>query len=94
MACGVTGYFVTYTTSAPHRYLAGIALRLDAHHALGLRATFSSPSQVRTVLNFVNSLSFPFAVCVGGPSPSTTVAHTKAPPKTTVAKSTAAPKKH
>jgi hypothetical protein len=94
VACGVTGYFVTYTTSAPHQYLAGIALRLDAHHALGVRATFSSPSQVRTVLDFVNSLSFPFAVCVGGPPPSTTVAHAKGAPKTTVAKSTTTPKKH
>ncbi len=66
VACGVTGYFVTYTTSTPHRYLAGIALLLDAHHALGLRATYTSPSQLRTVLDFVNSLSFPFAVCIGG----------------------------
>ena len=69
VACGVTSYFVTYTTSAPNRDLAGIALLLDAHHALGLRATYTSPSQLRTVLDFVNSLSFPFAVCIGGPHP-------------------------
>jgi len=81
VACGVTGYFVTYTTSAPDRYLAGIALLLDAHHALGLRATYTSPSQVRTILDFVNSLSFPFAVCIGGPPPTTPVAHAKASPK-------------
>ena len=93
VACGVTGYFVTYTTSAPHRYLAAIALLLDAHHALGLRATYTSASQVRTVLDFVNSLSFPFAVCVGGPPPSKTVAHAKASPTTTVSKSKTAPKK-
>ena len=93
VACGVTGYFVTYTTSDPHRDLAGIALLLDAHHALGLRATYTSPSQVRTILDFVNSLSFPFAVCIGGP-PKTTVAHAKASPKTTVAHAKASPRKH
>lgn len=93
VACGVTGYFVTYTTSTPHRYLAGIALLLDAHHALGLRATYTSPSQLRTVLDFVNSLSFPFAVCIGG-SPTTTVAHAKASATTTAAASKTAPKKH
>jgi hypothetical protein len=94
VACGVTGYFVTYATSVPNRYLAGIALLLDAHHALGLRATYTSPSQVRTVLDFVNSLSFPFAVCVGGPPPKATVAHGKASPKATVAHGKASPKKH
>lgn len=93
VACGVSGYFVTYTTAAPNRLLAAIALRLDAHHALGLRATFTSMSQVRTVLDFVNSISFPFAVCVGGPPPTTTVAHSKASPQTTVAHGKAAPKK-
>ncbi len=93
VACGVTGYFVTYTTSTPRRYLAGIALLLDAHHALGLRATYTSPSQLRTVLDFVNSLSFPFAVCIGG-APTTTVAHTKASTTTTAAASKTAPKKH
>ncbi len=84
VACGVTGYFVTYTTSVPHHYLAGIALLLDAHHALGLRATYTSPSQLRTILDFVNSLSFPFAVCIGGPLPKT-VAHAKGSATTTVA---------
>ena len=93
VACGVTGYFVTYTTSTPRRYLAGIALLLDAHHALGLRATYTSPSQLRTVLDFVNSLSFPFAGCSGG-APTTTVAHTKASTTTTAAASKTAPKKH
>jgi hypothetical protein len=98
VACGVTGYFVTYSTSAPNRYLAGIALRLDAHHALGLRATYTSPSQVRTILDFVNSLSFPFAVCLGGPPAPKAVArthpvtHTKSaatsPGKATTAKAT------
>jgi hypothetical protein len=100
VACGVTGYFVTYTTSTPHRYLAGIALLLAPHHALGLRATYTSASQLRTVLDFVNSLSFPFAVCIGG-APTTTVAHVKASATTTVAHAKAttpasktAPKKH
>ncbi|HUC15965.1 MAG TPA: SH3 domain-containing protein [Acidimicrobiales bacterium] len=77
VACGVTGYFVTYTTSAPNRFLAGIPLLLDAHHALGLRATFTSLSQLRTLLDFVNSLSFPVAQCIGGPPTTTTVAHGK-----------------
>ncbi len=93
VACGVTSYFVTYTTSAPNRDLAGIALLLDAHHALGLRATYTSPSQLRTVLDFVNSLSFPFAVCIGGPHPTTPVAHAKASPPSTAAHHKAAPKK-
>lgn len=81
VACGVTGYLVTYTTPARNRYLAGIALLLDAHHALGLKATLTSSSQLRSVLDFVNSLSFPIAACVGGPPPTTTVAHSKAAPK-------------
>jgi hypothetical protein len=93
VACGVTGYFVTYTTSAPNRFLAGIPLLLDAHHALGLSATFTSLSQLRTVLDFVNSVSFPLAVCIGGPPTTTTVgqgkvvhgkvAHGRPPPKST-----------
>jgi hypothetical protein len=80
VACGVSGYFVTYATPSPDRLLAGIALRLDAHHALGLRATYTSASQLRTVLDFLNSVSFPFAVCVGGPPPTKTVAHAKVSP--------------
>jgi hypothetical protein len=81
VACGVTGYLVTYTTPTPNRYLAGIALLLDAHHALGLKATLTSLSQIRSVLDFVNSLSFPVAACVGGLAPTTTVAHNKAAPQ-------------
>ena len=81
VACGVSGYLVTYTTAVPSHFLARIALLLDAHHALGLRATYTSSSQLRTVLDFVNSVSFPFAVCLGGPPPTTTVAHAKTAPK-------------
>jgi hypothetical protein len=95
VACGVTGYFVTYTTAVPNRYLAAIALRLGAHQALGLRATFTALSQLRTVLDFVNSLSFEISVCVGGLPTTTTVAHGQASPHgKTVAHGQVSPKKH
>jgi len=78
VACGVTGYFVTYTTSTPRRYLAGIV-------SSSTRNPRSRPSERRTPLRpscgrsstSSTRLSFPFAVCIGG-APTTTVAHTKA----------------
>lgn len=69
IACGVTSYLITYITATPGRYLADAGFRLDAHHALGVKATLTSLTQVRTVLDFVNSVSFPLPVCVGGPPP-------------------------
>ena len=67
VACGVTANLHTYTTSRPDKYYAQLALPLGPGNALGLQATLTSMSQMRTVLDFVNSLSFPLAVCVGGP---------------------------
>jgi uncharacterized protein YgiM (DUF1202 family) len=69
VACGVTAYLYSYTTSSPNKYYANVALSLAAGHALGLKATLTSLSQMRTVLDFVNSMSFPLPVCVGGPPP-------------------------
>jgi hypothetical protein len=65
-ACGVTAHLDTYATSARDRYVADVAFGINTQHALGMNATLTSLSQVRTVLNFVNSVSFPFKVCVGG----------------------------
>ena len=64
-ACGVSGHLYTYTTSAARRYLADVAFIINAHHALGMTATLTSLAQLRTVLDFVNSVSFPLPVCVG-----------------------------
>jgi hypothetical protein len=75
VACGVTAYLFTYTTSSSDRYLAYIALRLDATHALGMRATLASLSQMPTLSRFVNSVSFPFPECVGGPPHPAHAAH-------------------
>jgi hypothetical protein len=65
-ACGVTAHLGTYSASGAGRDLAGVAFTINAQHALGINATLTSPSQLRTVLNFVNSVAFPFKVCVGG----------------------------
>ena len=86
VACGVTAYLYSFTTSTPGKYLADVKLSLDAHHALGLMATLTSLSQMATVLDFVNSVSFPLPVCVGRP-PTTTTTHKSAPPTQTSATS-------
>lgn len=79
VACGVTGRLFSYSTATPGRYLADMALPLATHKALGLEATLTSLAQVRTVLDFVNSLSFPIVVCVGRPpSPPTSQHKSKA----------------
>lgn len=83
VACGVTAYLFSYTTSVPHHYLAAIALSLAAHHALGIKATLTSPAELKTVLDFVNSVSFPFPECVGRPATTTTTSPSKAPPHST-----------
>jgi Bacterial SH3 domain len=67
-ACGVTAYLYTYTTSSPHRYYADVALSLGTDDALGLKATLTSLSEMKTVLDFVNSISFPLPICVGKPA--------------------------
>ena len=79
VACGVTSNLFSYTTPNPNKYYAAIALPLGAGHALGLKATLTSMSEMRTVRDFVNSISFPVAACVGGPAK----AHSKAQPTTT-----------
>ncbi|HYA44231.1 MAG TPA: SH3 domain-containing protein [Acidimicrobiales bacterium] len=67
VACGITTQLRTFTTSSPGHFLVGLRFPIDAHHALGLRATLTSLSQLPAVLDFVNSLTFPFPVCVGRP---------------------------
>jgi Bacterial SH3 domain len=67
VACGVTGYLYSYRTVNPHKFYADAAFSLAAGHALGLKATLTSLSQINKVLDFVNSISFPLAICVGKP---------------------------
>ena len=80
VACGVTGYLFSYATSLPGHYLADLDLSLAAHHVLGIKATLTSTSELKTVLEFVNSVSFPFPECVGVPPTTTTTSPSKAPP--------------
>ncbi len=64
-ACGVTAHLDAYSTSTPDRDVADVAFVINAQHALGINATLTSLSELRTVLDFVNSVAFPFKVCVG-----------------------------
>ncbi|HTT88191.1 MAG TPA: SH3 domain-containing protein [Acidimicrobiales bacterium] len=66
-ACGVTAYLYSYTSSSHHTYYADAAMSLGSGHALGLKATLTSLSQMKIVLDFVNSISFPLPICVGKP---------------------------
>ncbi len=79
VACGVTGYLFSYATSLPGHYLADLDLLLAAHHVLGIEAALTSTAELKTVLEFVNSISFPFPECVGAPPTTTTTSSTKAP---------------
>jgi Bacterial SH3 domain len=65
VACGVSGYLYSYRTESPHKFYAAATFSLGPAHALGLKATLSSLPQITTVLDFVNSISFPLALCVG-----------------------------
>ena len=65
VACGVSGYLYSYRTGSPQKFYADAAFSLAPGHALGIKATLSSLSQITTVLDFVNSISFPLPVCVG-----------------------------
>ena len=65
VACGVTAHLYTYNTSSPDKYYADVALSLGTGHAIGLNATLSSLSQMPTVLDFVNSISFRLPICLG-----------------------------
>jgi hypothetical protein len=78
VACGVTSNLDTYSTSSPDKYYAELALPVGAGHALGVKATLRSLSEMRTVRDFVNSISFPEPICVGGAPPGPP----KAAPKT------------
>jgi hypothetical protein len=80
VACGVTGYLFSYATSLPGHYLADLDLSLAAHHVLGIKATLTSTSELKTVLEFVNSVSFPFPECLGAPPATTTTSPSKVPP--------------
>jgi len=77
VACGVTTELFVYTTASAHRYLASARVPLAAHRAIGLEATLTAKSQVATVLDFVNSLTFPLVVCVGAPPTPHTHRHKK-----------------
>ena len=79
VACGVTSYFVQLHHAEPRQVLRGDRPSSGRGHALGLKATLTSMSEMRTVRDFVNSISFPVAACVGGPAK----AHSKAQPTTT-----------
>jgi hypothetical protein len=76
VVCGVTGDLVTYTQVSPPStgtppaggvaaagYLVQVRLALDAQHALGVDANLDSASQLQTVHDFVNSITFPFPQC-------------------------------
>jgi Bacterial SH3 domain len=66
VVCGVTGDLDTYTdTTAANRYLAQVLLTLDAKHALAINGSVPGSAQVQTVLNFANSVTFPFPQCQG-----------------------------
>lgn len=67
VACGVTAELYTFTTPTPGRELADVVVPTAAHHYIGIRATLKAPKQLKTVLDFVNSLSFPSTVCLGPP---------------------------
>jgi len=90
VVCGVTGDLLTFeqantaSTAAapaggvvPERYLAQIHLLLDAQHALGIDANLADTSQLQTLRDFANSVSFAFPQCEQGtgPTTSTTAAH-------------------
>ncbi|MCL6091967.1 MAG: hypothetical protein M1435_03340, partial [Actinobacteria bacterium] len=62
-----------YASSSAGRHIATLAVKLAAGHYLGLRAVLSSPAQLATVMEFVNSVSFPYPQCVGG------LAHVRGP---------------
>jgi hypothetical protein len=76
VVCGVTSSLRTYTQTAPttvttaapggaapQQYLAQVRLTLDAQHALGIDANLTDLSQLQTVRDFANSVTFPFPQC-------------------------------
>jgi hypothetical protein len=69
VACGVTGNLVTYATVSgrppPLPYYARLRLALDRTHALGIAASFQALSELQSVRDFANSITFPFPQCQG-----------------------------
>jgi uncharacterized protein YgiM (DUF1202 family) len=73
VACGITTDLRTYTEAsttaagspAAGRYLAQIRVTLDAHHALGIDANLGFLSELQSVRDFINSVTFPFPQCEG-----------------------------
>ena len=78
VTCGITANLDIYvqatappsTVTAPpagasERYLAQILLTLDLKHALVIDANLTALSQLQTVRDFANSVSFPFPECEG-----------------------------
>ena len=78
LICGATTYLDIYaqaapsattapgsTLATPEPYLVQAQLTLDAQHALGIDANLANLSQLQTVLDFVDSISFAFPPCQG-----------------------------
>lgn len=73
VVCGVTSdldiYQLAGSTSATRPgavpYVAQVGLTLDAHHALGIAAALTDVSQLSTLADFLNSITFPFPSCIG-----------------------------
>jgi hypothetical protein len=71
VACGVTSYLISFVKvaapasggAAPLPNLAQVRLTLDPQHALGIDANLTDLSQLQTVRDFVNSVTFPFPQC-------------------------------
>jgi len=91
VACGVTAYLYSYSSAERGHYLADVDIPVAPHHALGLKAALTSLSQLRTVLDFVNSVAFPFPECIGKPPTTTTTSGPKALAKTTSTTSSTPP---
>jgi hypothetical protein len=68
VACGITEDLHTYAATAPAQpapYLAQLRVALDAHHALGIDANLADTSELQTVRDFINSVTFPAPQCQG-----------------------------
>lgn len=65
VACGYTSYLYSYASSSARHRVVTLALKLAPGHYLGLKATIRSSAQVVTVMEFVNSVSFPYPRCTG-----------------------------
>ncbi|HWG74839.1 MAG TPA: SH3 domain-containing protein [Acidimicrobiales bacterium] len=78
LICGATSYLDIYgppgspaTTApaavgtTPGKYLVQARLTINAQHALGIDANLADLSQLQSVRNFVNSVSFAFPPCEG-----------------------------